>query len=63
MPALREHYGDICSDGDGEVHRILDTLESGFDAGAENEEHVHISSTLLHWWRLGYCQPDIAHAL
>ena len=63
MSALREHYGDICSDGDVEVHRILDALESGADFGAEHDEHVHITNTLLHWWGLGECRPDIAHAL
>jgi hypothetical protein len=63
LPALREHYSDICSDGDVEVHRILDALESGADVGAENDEHVHITCTLLHWRSLGYCQPDVGHAL
>ena len=63
MSSLRNHYGDICSNGDLEIHRILNRLESGSNISVVKDEHIHISNTLLHWWNLGDCHPDIRHAL
>jgi hypothetical protein len=62
--ALRRHYGDICSDGDVIVHKILDTLEKDgtVDASWNTDIQENIGNTLLHWWREGRCEPDVWHA-
>ena len=61
--ALRRHYGDICSDGDVIVHKILDTLEKDgtVDASWDNDIQDNISNILLYWWQEGECKPDVWH--
>ena len=64
IASLREHYGDVCSDGDVAVHQILDILAANKVLESSRHEDVQedISKTLLYWWRQGECHPDVWHA-
>ena len=66
MKQLRQHYGDICSNSDIILHKILNMLEAGESLDTIEDEHDslknHILATLISWREEGRCKPDIWHA-
>lgn len=64
LEALRLHYGDICSDGDLAVHRVLDALEANANVLSESKTiQSHVYRTLRCWLIAGECEPDVSHAM